>query len=390
MNVEGMTTLRELAVNGGEPISPRRIPLAKPVIDIAVLNEIREVLESGQLKQGSRVREFEGLFAEKTGARYAYAVCNGTAALHTAYLSALCPGDEVIVPSFTFIATASMVHHSAARPVFADIDPDTYLIDPGDVAEKITPRTRAIVPVHLFGNAADLDGLRDLCEDHGLIMIHDAAQAHGTRYGGRDIGGYDNLCCYSFYPSKTITTGEGGMVTTNDEVLHRRGVLLRSHGDEGRYQHVLLGFNYRLTEVAAVVGISQLRRLDEFIRRRKTCGGYLKKHLRRIDGLHPQETTPKADHSYSYFSLTLDPKRLKCSRDQFAEALTAENIDCAVHYPAPLTQQPAMKGLYGGRCPVSEDVSRRILSLPMHPSLTDDDLKLIVAGVEKVAGYYLR
>ncbi|OGD54087.1 hypothetical protein A3K81_06575 [Candidatus Bathyarchaeota archaeon RBG_13_60_20] len=354
------------------------------------MDEIREILESGQLRQGSRVREFEALFAERTGARYTYAVCNGTAALHAAYLSTVGPGDEVIVPSFTFIATASMVHHSAARPVFADIDPDTYLIDPEDVAEKITPRTRAVVPVHLFGNAADLDGLRDLCEDHGLLMIHDAAQAHGTRYGGRDIGAHDDLGCYSFYPSKTITTGEGGMVTTNDEGLHRRGLLLRAHGDEGRYRHVLLGFNYRLTEVAAAIGISQLGRLDEFIRRRKACGMYLKKHVSRIEGLHPQEATPKADHSYSYFSLTLDPERLRCTRDQFTEALTAENIDCAVHYPAPLTQQPAMKGLYGGWCPVSEDVSRRILSLPMHPALTDEDLKLIVAGVEKVAGYFLR
>jgi len=382
--------LGELSINGGEPTSPRRIPLAKPVIDPDVLGDIREILGSGQLRQGGRVSEFEALFAEKTGASHAYAVCNGTAALHVAYLSTVSPGDEVIVPSFTFIATASMVHFSSAKPVFADIDPDTFLLDPEDVKERITPRTRAVVPVHLFGNAADVDWLRDVCEDHGLLMIHDAAQAHGTRYRGRDIGSYDDLCCYSFYPSKTMTTGEGGMVTTNDEELYRRGVLLRSHGDEGRYRHVLLGFNYRLTEVAAAIGLSQLRRLDEFVERRRACGRYLREEMGRIDGLRPQETTPETEHSYSYFSLTLDPEAFRCTRDQFADALTGENIDCAVHYPVPLTLQPALRGLVDRRCPVSEDVAGRILSLPMHPALTDDDLKLVVEAVEKVAAHYLR
>ena len=383
--------MEKLAVDGGEPVSPKKISIAKPIISPEVLGEIREILESGQLRQGQKVKKFETLFAEKVGAGYAYAVCNGTAALHTAYLSTLKPGDEVIVPSFTFLATASMVYYSMARPVFADIDPDTFLIDLEDVKKKITPRTRAVVPVHLFGNAADIQGLRDLCEDHSLALIHDSAQAHGTRYGGRDVGSYDDLGCYSFYPSKTLTTGEGGMVTTNDEGLYRAGTLLRAHGDDGRYHHVAMGFNYRLTEIAAVLGIDQMRQFDGFLKRRKECGGYLRKNIGRIDGLHPQRATPKADHSYSYFSLTMDTEKYRCTRDQFLRALAAENIDCAVHYPKPLTGQPIVKEkLDPAPCPVSEDVSMRILSLPMHPALTDEDLKLIVAGVEKVAGHYLK
>ncbi|MFH2111182.1 MAG: DegT/DnrJ/EryC1/StrS family aminotransferase [Candidatus Bathyarchaeota archaeon] len=380
-----------LASKGGKAASPKRISIAKPIISPGVLGEIKDVLESGQLRQGRRVREFEALFAEKVGARHAYAVCNGTAALHVAYLSAVRPGDEVLVPSFTFLATASMVYYSMARPVFADIDPETYLIDLEDVKEKITPRTRAVVPVHLFGNAADIRGLQDLCEDHGLTLIHDSAQAHGTRYDGRDVGGIGDLGCYSFYPSKTLTTGEGGMVTTDDEGLYRRGVLLRAHGDDGRYHHIMMGFNYRLTELAAVLGLDQMRQFDGFLKRRRRCGEYLRREIGRVEGLHPQKVTPKVDHSYSYFSLTMDPDRFRCTRDQFLEALTAENIECAVHYPAPLTEQPAVKELLDpAPCPVSEAVSERIFSLPMHPALTDEDLERIVAGVEKVAGYYLK
>ena len=381
----------KLAVDGGKSASPKKISIAKPMINPGVLDEIRGILESGQLRQGRKVREFEALFAEKVGARYAYAVNNGTAALHAAYLSTLRPGDEAIVPAFTFLATASMVHYSMARPVFADVDPETFLIDPEDVKEKITPRTRAVVPVHLFGNAADIHALQDLCSDHGLTLIHDSAQAHGTRYDGVDVGSYGDLGCYSFYPSKTLTTGEGGMVTTNDEALHRRGTLIRAHGDDGRYHHVLMGFNYRLTEIAAVLGIDQMRQFDGFLKRRKECGKYLKKRIGRIEGLTPQKATPKADHSYSYFSLTMDPEKFRCTRDQFLAALSAENIECAVHYPAPLTQQPVVKEMLDPRpCPASEELSTRIFSLPMHPALSDDDLGLIVSAVEKVASHYLK
>ena len=381
----------KLAINGGSSASPNRISIAKPIIDKDVLRTIKIILKTGQLRQGKYVKEFEERFVEKTGAKYAYAVNNGTAALHVAYLSTVNPGDEVIVPSFTFLATASMVYYSMAKPVFADINPETFLIDLEDVKKKITSKTRAIVPVHLFGNAVEIDGLKDLCEDHHLALIHDSAQAHGTKYNKKDIGSMDDLGCYSFYPSKTLTTGEGGMVTTNDQSLYRKGTLLRAHGDDARYNHVMMGFNYRLTEIAAVLGLNQMDHFDEFLKRRKQCGKYLYKHIGKISGLNPQKTTPKVDHSYSYFTLTMDLDQYRCTRDQFIKALNDENIDCAVHYPTPLTKQPIIQEkLDPPRCAISEQVSKQIFSLPMHPALTDEDLKNIVEGVKKVATYYSR
>jgi len=220
--------MEELAINGGRPASETLIPVARPMISEEAVREVAEVMRSGQLRQGPKTQEFELRFRERTGARYAYAVSSGTAALHTVYLSTLAPGDEVIVPDFSFFATASTVLYAGGRPVFADIDPETFLIDPEDVKEKITPRTRAISPVHLFGNAADMEALSDLAEDRGLLLVHDSAQAHGTEVGGRDIGSFDDANCFSFYPTKSMTTGEGGMVTTNDP--HQAGPQLPDDG----------------------------------------------------------------------------------------------------------------------------------------------------------------
>jgi dTDP-4-amino-4,6-dideoxygalactose transaminase len=255
----------QLAILGGKPVSDKKIPLAKPVFSQKDADDVAKVLRSGYVRMGPYTKEFEEKFAERVGAKYAYAVSNGTAALHVAYLSTLRPGDEVIAPAFTFIATVSTVFFSNAKPVFADIDPETYLIDPEDVKEKINSQTKAIAPVHLFGNAADMDALAEIAEDHKLLLINDCAQAHGTEYGGRDLGSWRHLNCYSFYPTKTMTTGEGGIVTTNDPELYRLGTLIRNHGDDGRYHHVMLGLNYRMTDIMAVIGLNQLesRRLPQ-------------------------------------------------------------------------------------------------------------------------------
>jgi perosamine synthetase len=382
--------LEELAINGGPPASPTRINVAKPIISEEVLDEIREIIKSGYLRQGSRVKKFEELFKEAVGAEYAYATNNGTSALHLSYLSTINPGEEVIVPSFTFLATASMVHYAMGKPIFADIDPETFTIDPEDVKEKITSKTRAIVPVHLFGNSADVKTLKDLCEDHELYLIHDSAQAHGTRYDGKDVGSIEDLNCYSFYPSKTLTTGEGGMVTTNNPEIDQKGRLLRAHGDDGRYHHVLLGLNYRLTEIQAAIGIDQMRQFKGFLQRRKKIGKKLRTGINDIEGLTTQKTTPKTEPSYSYFSLTMDPELYCCSRDEFMDALKAENIDCAVHYPIPLTVQPVVKEMWNPEpCPVSEETSKKIMSLPIHPALSDEDAGSILLALEKVSAYYL-
>lgn len=380
-----------MASLGGKPASEKRIPIAKPVFDEKTVKEVSEVLRSGYVRQGPKTKEFEEKFAEAVGAKHAYAVSNGTAALHVSYLSVLKPGDEIIVPSFTFFATASMAFHSRAKPVFADIDPETFIIDPEDVKGKITRKTKAVVPVHLFGNAANMDALNDMAEDHGFAIISDSAQAHGTEYDGRDVGSFDTLNCYSFYPTKTLTTGEGGIVTTNDDELYKLGCLLRSHGDDARYHHVIVGLNYRLTDIAAVIGLNQLSHMKEYLERRRHFGAKYKKGMAKIEGIRPQRVEDKVNHSYSYFSSVLDPDMFRCGRDEFLDALRAENIDCAVHYPIPLNRQPAITDLLEPEdCPVSEDVAKRIFSLPMHPELTDKDLENVLAGVEKVVSHYLK
>jgi len=381
--------MEKLAVHGGKPVSEKWIPIAKPVFSEKIIKDVSELLRTGYIRQGPKTKEFEERFREKIGAKFTYAVNSGTAALHVAYLSILNPGDEVIVPAFTFFATASTVIYSQGRLVFADIDPDTFLIDPEDVKEKITERTRAIAPVHLFGNAADMDALSDLAEDHNLMIINDSAQAHGTTINGKDIGSFDTLNCYSFYPTKSMTTGEGGMVTTNSKKLFEVGCLIRSHGDDSRYHHIILGLNYRMTDIAAVIGLNQLLKLDTYLLRRRYCGKILRDNINKIEDLHPQEIKKGVNHSYSYFSLVMGEEEYKCTRNEFLEALKAENIDCAIHYPTPLTKQPAItKRMKPQECPISEDISNRIFSLPMHPELSEDDLEKIIESVEKVVAYY--
>ncbi len=380
-----------LAVHGGKPISEKMIPLAKPVFSKKTIEDVSEVLKSGYIRQGQKTKDFEERFGEKVGAKYAYAVNSGTAALHISYLSTIKPRDEVIVPAFTFFATASTVFLSNGRPIFADVDPETYLIDLEDVKKKITKKTKAIVPVHLFGNSVNMEALNDLAEDHRLTIVNDSAQAHGTEFNGKDLGSFDTLNCYSFYPSKSITTGEGGIVTTNDKRLYELGCLFRSHGDDARYHHVVLGLNYRMTDIAAVIGLNQLEELDKYLKRRRYCGKILREGVGNINGLFPQTIEKGVNHSYSYFSLVMDPEMFKCSRDEFMEALKAENIDCAVHYPIPLTKQPAITNLLKpDACPISEEISKRIFSLPMHPYLSEGNLKEILGGLEKVANYYSR
>ena len=383
--------MTKLAIEGGKPVSDKKISLVKPTFSQKDAEDITKILKSAYVRMGPYTKEFEERFAERVGAKYAYAVSNGTAALHCAYLSTLKPGDKVIAPAFTFIATISTIVYSNAKPVLADVEPDTFLLDPEKVKEKITKKTRAIAPVHLFGNSCDMKALTDLAEDHNLLIINDCAQAHGTEYDGKDLGSWPNLSCYSFYPTKTMTTGEGGIVTTNDPELNRLGSLIRSHGDDGRYHHILLGLNYRITDIMSAIGLNQLSQLDDFLARRRHNADVLLEGLKKVAGVTPQKITPKTKPSYSYFSVVLDTDKLRCSRDEFMKALIAENIDCGVHYPAPLTEQPIVKQLLKPKaCPVSEDLSRRIMSLPMHPYLSEGELGKVVEGVDKVASHYAK
>ncbi|MCK5670789.1 DegT/DnrJ/EryC1/StrS family aminotransferase, partial [Candidatus Bathyarchaeota archaeon] len=231
-------------------------------------------LSSGALREDTVTKRFEDCFATRIDARYAYAVSSGTAALHLALMSCTNKGKEVIVPAFTFFASASTVIHSGRRPVLVDVDPETFLMDTDMMNEAIGDETAALMPVHLFGNMVDLDVLGDVAEDHGLTVVHDCAQSLGSTYRGWDIGSFDDMCCFSFYPTKIITTGEGGMVTTNSEELSMKGRRLKSHGESEKYLHEEVGYNYRFTEVGSVLGLSQMRGIERFLERRRATAMY--------------------------------------------------------------------------------------------------------------------
>lgn len=383
--------MKKLAIEGGPPVSDRIIPIAKPVFVDKEIEDVVRVLKSGRVRQGPKTEEFEKKFCEKVGSKYAYAVNSGTAALHTAFLSTLKPGDEVIVPAFTFISTASTVLFSNAKPIFADINDETFTVDLEDVKEKISSKTKAIAPVHLFGNATEMKPLEEIAEHHDLFIISDAAQAHGTKLNGKDVGSLDDLNCYSFYATKIITTGEGGIVTTNNKELYEKGRLIRSHGQKSKYYHTLLGLNYRMTDLTAVVGLNQLERLDNFVRKRRHNAAILTREVEKIDGIRPPVVKSNVYHSFYQYSVLIDLPKYKCSRDEFLEALRAENIGCAVHYPVPLTKQPAFTEILKvNRCPVAEDVSKKIFSIPVHPQVSSYDVEKILEAMEKVSGFYLK
>ncbi len=361
------------------------IPIAYVALDEDEIEAVVRVLRSGQLRQGPLVEAFEQQFAASVGARYAVAVSSGTAALHVAYAALLRPGDEVLVPAFTFFATASMVSAVGAVPVFCDVDPHTFTLDVEDARRRITPRTRAIAPVHLFGTPADVEAIQQLAAEHDLHIIWDAAQAHGARYRGRDVGSFDDVVCYSFYPTKNMTTGEGGMITTNDEEIYRRCRLLRDHGQEEKYYHTILGFNYRMTDMAAALGIRQLQKVARWVQKRRENARYLTRHLQHMVGIQVQTEPPGAESSFSLYTIALDLDRFACDRDEFVRRLHAKGIGASVHYPRPLHHQPFYQARYRAlSLPVSEGLSKRVLSLPVHPRLTQADLETIVEGVAEV------
>ncbi len=274
---------------------------------------------------------------------------------------------------------------AGAKPVFADVDPDTFTLDPRDVERRITKRTRVLVPVHLYGHPADITGLRRLARRHGLRIIWDAAQAHGAQFHGRDVGSFPDAVCYSFYPSKNMTTGEGGMITTSDATLARGLRLLRSHGEESRYRHIRLGYNLRSTDIASALGCVQLARLPNAVKARRRNAAFLVRRLAGLPGLDLPQTAPGVSHAFNLFTACLDPRRAGMSRDAFLEALRRQGIEAAVHYPLPLHRQPVFRGYGRDRdFPVSTRLAKRVVSLPVHPGLGQRDLQAIVRSVREV------
>lgn len=363
------------------------ISIAQVRVSAGALRAVERVLRSGRLRQGPVTAEFERRFARAVGARHAVAVNSGTSALFLAYRALLEPGDEIITPDFTFIATASMALAAGLKPVFADVSPATYTLDPADVERRITPRTRAIAPVHLYGLPADVEGLARIARRHNLRIIWDAAQAHGARFAGRDVGSFPNAVCYSFYPSKNLTTGEGGIITTSDARLAAELRLLRSHGEMTRYRHVRVGFNFRLTDFAAALGLEQLRELPANLERRRRNAALLARGLEDLSGIVLPQTPPGRTHAFNLFTVALDPQVLQMSRDEFCLRLARRGVETAIHYPIPLHRQPIFRA-YGrdAEFPVSTRLARTVVSLPVHARLTTRQIRRVIEAVREVAG----
>jgi perosamine synthetase len=360
------------------------IPIAKPIIHEDEISAVTAVLRSGVIAQGKKVEEFEEAFAEFIGTKYALAVNSGTAALHINLLShGIGEGDEVITSPFTFIATANSILFTGAKPVFADIEEDSLNIAPDSIVEKITPRTRAMMLVHLYGQPCDMKRIMRIAQKHGLVIMEDACQAHGAEYEGENVGSF-GTGCFSFYPTKNITTGEGGMITTNDKDIAQKARMIRSHGQRERYFHEILGYNYRMTEIAAAIGLCQLGKLKEFNSKRIENAKFLTERLRGIKGLVPPGIKSNTKHVFHQYTVRIT-QDFGIPRDELRRKLMDEGIATEIYYPLPIHKQPLYQSLgYNDHLPNSEKAAKEVLSLPVHPSLTKEDLENVVRAIQGI------
>lgn len=396
--------MERLAIEGGYPVRGGKIYYGRQWIGEDDIRAVEEVLRSDYITCGPKVDEFEQELARYTGAKYAVAVSNGTAALHCACLAAgIGPGDEVITTPLTFAASANCALYCGARPVFADVDPHTYNIDPASVRAHITNKTKAIVAVDFTGQAVRHEELRAICDEFGLVFIEDAAHAIATKYKGQQVGSLADLTCFSFHPVKTITGGEGGAVTTNDEALYRKLVLAHTHGithDEAQmqdaphegpwcYEQISLGYNYRMTDFQAALLVSQLHKVDHFAARRKQIVSAYNKAFANMPELILQQEIPESDTCRHLYIIRLALDKLTCTRRQFFDAMSAENVQCQVHY-VPVYWFPYYQalGYEKGLCPVAEEIYQGIMSIPLYPKMTDQDVEDTIHAVKKVVEAY--
>jgi dTDP-4-amino-4,6-dideoxygalactose transaminase len=353
------------------------IPAAQPIIGDDERAAVDRVLLSGMLAQGPEVKAFEDEFSPHVDNRHCIAVNSGTSALHMAFVAAgIRAGDEVIVPSFSFAATANAVRLTGATPVFADIETDHFNLDPAAVEAAITPRTRAIMPVHLYGHPAAMTELQAICQRHNLLLFEDAAQAHLASLHGTRVGAFGVAGSFSFYPTKNMTSGEGGMVTTGCDHIARQVRLLRNQGMERRYENEVIGFNTRMTDLHAAIGRVQLQKLTKWTEQRQANAAFLSSHL---SGVVTPSVAEGAVHVYHQYTVRV----VDHNRDDFAEQLTKKGVGSGVYYPTPIHRLPSF-GL-SLDLPVTEQVATQCLSLPVHPSLSQGDLETIVEAVNSVA-----
>lgn len=398
-----MVKMEKLAIFGGTPVREKPLSYGRQCIEQDDIDAVEAALQSPLITCGPMIKSAEEKLCEVTGVKYAVVVANGTAALHLAAMAAgFGEGDEVIVSSITFAASSNCVLYCGAKPVFADIDMETYNIDPHCIEKLITPRTKGVVAVDFTGQAVDHDAIRRICQENGLVFIEDAAHAIGTKYKGRPVGSLADMTCFSFHPVKTVTSGEGGAITTNDEQLYRRLLRLRAHGitrepsemvhptDDMWYnEQVELGFNYRMTDIQAALLVSQLNKLDRFSARRKEIVKRYDEAFSQMPELFVQREIPESDTTRHLYVIRLNPERLSCDRRQFFDALYAENICPQVHYLPVYWHSYYEKLGYGkGLCPNAETYYQWSMSIPLFYSLTDEEVDDTIRAVKKVVEYY--
>lgn len=355
------------------------IPISFPDVTQAEKSAVLEVLDSGILAQGPRTARFEAYFAQMIGVRHAIAVSSGTTGLHIALLAHnIGPGDEVITTPFTFIATSNAILFVGATPVFVDIEEETYNLDPLLVEAAITPRTKAIIPVHLYGHMCDMESLQAIAQKHGLLIIEDACQAAMATQAGRYAGTF-GTGVFSFYATKNLFSGEGGMITTNDDAVAERCRLLRNQGMKIRYHHEILGYNFRMTDLHAAIGLAQLERQPELHAKRSANADFLNS---RINTVIKPKVRPCNGHVWHQYTVRTSPGQ---DRDVAVKRLNDAGIGTGIYYPVPIHRQPFMKEIIGEIClPVAEKMAKEVFSLPVHSRLSQDDLEVIVREVNKL------
>lgn len=397
--------MEKLAVFGGKPVFEKKIGYGHQYIDDADIQAVVDVLKSDFLTCGPKINEAEAKLCEITGAKHAVLISNGTAALHAACFAAgIGPGDEVITTPITFAASANCALYCGGKPVFADINPETYNIAPDSIEKCITERTKAVVAVDFTGQAVEVQRIREICDKHNLIFIEDAAHSLGTRFNGKPIGSLADMTEFSFHPVKTCTAGEGGAITTNDEELYKKLLLFRTHGitrvnewmdkpSEGGwyYQQVDLGYNYRITDMQAALLSGQLDKLGHFARRRKELVKRYDEAFREIPEIIVQREIPESDTVRHLYIIQLDLEKLTCSRKEVYDALQAEGVGVNVHYiPVYFFPYYQNLGYKMGSCPNAESLYERIISIPLFYSMTDEDQEKVIVAVKKVIDYYRR
>ena len=395
----------KLAIFGGKPALDKRIGYGHQYIDEADINAVTEVLKSDYLTCGPKIEEAENKLCRITGAKYAVLIANGTAALHAmCFAAGIELGDEIITTPITFAASANCVLYFGAKPVFADIDPNTYNIDPSKVEELITEKTKAVIAVDYTGQSVDIDRIRDICDRHGLFFLEDAAHALGTKYKGKPTGSMADMTEFSFHPVKTCTAGEGGAVTTNDDELYKKLILFRTHGitrnkelmendSEGGwyYEQVALGYNYRITDMQAALLSSQLDKLALFAKRRKELVKRYDEAFSEIPEIIVQKEIQESDTVRHLYVVQFDPNLLNGTRKEYYDALSAEGVGVNVHYiPTYYFPYYQKLGYKKGICPNAEKLYNNMLSIPLYYGLTDKEQDKVIYAVKKVVDNYRR